>query len=166
LTTTPESIMSLSVLSDLHLKKQAGGGPIQPGMSRKVDTWSGLLTILRVIAKPETESELSWSDRAIAPIVHLGVLPSMREFSSFEKSETVSSRSFGLSRPIGVTSEDEKEFIEAVAEYRARSGRQFPTCSELLEVLKSLGYAKRIWKPVEGWESLVDVIGCQGRSTG
>jgi hypothetical protein len=56
-----------------------------------------------------------------------------------------------VSRPISITVEDEDEFILAVKQYKAQSGRQFPTCSELLEILKSIGYAKRIWKPVEPW---------------
>ncbi len=60
------------------------------------------------------------------------------------------------SRPIRITDGDEHEFIEAVAEYKRRSGRLFPTCSELLEVIQSLGYAKRIWKPVESWPEAFD----------
>jgi len=42
---------------------------------------------------------------------------------------------------------DEIEFMSAMDEYKRRSGRMFPTCSEVLEVLKSLGYAKS--HPVE-----------------
>jgi hypothetical protein len=37
---------------------------------------------------------------------------------------------------------DEIEFMGAMDEYKRRSGRMFPTCSEVLEVLKSLGYEK------------------------
>ncbi len=36
----------------------------------------------------------------------------------------------------------EQEFIEAMREYRASSGRLFPTWSEVLEVLQKLGYRK------------------------
>ena len=39
-------------------------------------------------------------------------------------------------------SPDEIEFMGAMDEYKRRSGRMFPTCSEVLEVLKSLGYGK------------------------
>lgn len=39
-------------------------------------------------------------------------------------------------------SEDEVEFMNALDEYKRRSGRMFPTCSEVLEVIRSLGYAK------------------------
>ena len=36
----------------------------------------------------------------------------------------------------------EIEFMRAMDEYKRRSGRQFPTWSEVLEVLYSLGYRK------------------------
>ena len=36
----------------------------------------------------------------------------------------------------------ELEFMRAMQEYKRRSGRMFPTWSEVLEVLKSLGYEK------------------------
>jgi hypothetical protein len=39
---------------------------------------------------------------------------------------------------------EEIEFMSALDAYKRRSGRMFPTCSEVLEVVKSLGYEKRI----------------------
>jgi hypothetical protein len=36
----------------------------------------------------------------------------------------------------------EVEFMNAMNEYKRRSGRMFPTCSEILEVVQSLGYVK------------------------
>jgi hypothetical protein len=38
---------------------------------------------------------------------------------------------------------DEIEFMSAIEQYKRLNGRMFPTCSEVLEVLKSLGYEKR-----------------------
>jgi hypothetical protein len=38
---------------------------------------------------------------------------------------------------------DEIEFMGAMDGYKRSSGRMFPTCSEVLEVLKSLGYVKQ-----------------------
>ncbi len=38
---------------------------------------------------------------------------------------------------------EEIEFMVALDEYKRASGRMFPTCSEILEVLKKLGYEKR-----------------------
>jgi len=37
---------------------------------------------------------------------------------------------------------DEVEFMHALDAYKRSSGRMFPTCSEVLEVLRGLGYAK------------------------
>jgi hypothetical protein len=37
---------------------------------------------------------------------------------------------------------DEIEFMGAMDEYKRRNGRMFPTCSEVLEVVRSLGYEK------------------------
>ena len=42
---------------------------------------------------------------------------------------------------------EEVEFMGAMDSYKRRSGRMFPTCSEVLEVVRSLGYAKQV--PVE-----------------
>jgi len=38
--------------------------------------------------------------------------------------------------------DDEVEFMTAMDDYKRRSGRQFPTWSEVLEVMRSLGYRK------------------------
>ena len=38
---------------------------------------------------------------------------------------------------------EEVEFMNALDDYKRTSGRMFPTCSEVLEVLRDLGYAKR-----------------------
>lgn len=38
--------------------------------------------------------------------------------------------------------DDEIEFMRALDDYKRRSGRMFPTCSELLEVFRGLGYVK------------------------
>ena len=37
---------------------------------------------------------------------------------------------------------EEIEFMRAMDEYKRKAGRQFPTWSEVLEVLRSLGYEK------------------------
>ena len=36
----------------------------------------------------------------------------------------------------------EVEFMNALDDYKRKSGRMFPTCSEVLEVIRSLGYMK------------------------
>ncbi|NQT40362.1 MAG: hypothetical protein HQ581_22905 [Planctomycetes bacterium] len=37
---------------------------------------------------------------------------------------------------------EEIEFMNAMDDYKRTSGRMFPTCSEVLEVLRKLGYGK------------------------
>lgn len=37
---------------------------------------------------------------------------------------------------------DEVEFMQAMDAYKRKSGRMFPTCSEILEVIRDLGYVK------------------------
>lgn len=38
---------------------------------------------------------------------------------------------------------DEVEFAKAMYEYRRKTGRQFPSWAEVLDVVKSLGYRKK-----------------------
>jgi hypothetical protein len=45
-------------------------------------------------------------------------------------------------------SDEEIDFMKAMDTYKRRSGRQFPTWSEVLEVLKSLGY-RQVAEPSE-----------------
>jgi hypothetical protein len=45
-------------------------------------------------------------------------------------------------------SDDEIDFMKAMDEYKRRSGRQFPTWSEVLEVLRNIGY-RRVAEPTE-----------------
>jgi hypothetical protein len=42
--------------------------------------------------------------------------------------------------------DDEIEFMQAMDAYKRASGRMFPTCSEILEVIRSLGYV-RVTRP-------------------
>ena len=39
-------------------------------------------------------------------------------------------------------SDDEIQFMHALDAYKRTSGRMFPTCSEILEVIRSLGYVR------------------------
>lgn len=52
-------------------------------------------------------------------------------------------------------SEDEIEFMRAVDEYKRKNRRMFPTCSELLEVLRELGYQK-VTDSAQPDESLIE----------
>jgi len=39
-------------------------------------------------------------------------------------------------------SQDDVEFMKAIDEYKRKNGRMFPTWSEVLEVIRGLGYTK------------------------
>jgi hypothetical protein len=41
-------------------------------------------------------------------------------------------------------SADEVEFMGALENYKRANGRMFPTCSEILEVIRGLGYTKSV----------------------
>ena len=45
---------------------------------------------------------------------------------------------------------DEVEFMNALEQYKHQTGRKFPTCGEILEVVRSLGYRKAEETPVGG----------------
>ncbi len=38
---------------------------------------------------------------------------------------------------------DEVEFMQAMDAYKRKNGRMFPTCSEILEVIRDLGYVRQ-----------------------
>jgi hypothetical protein len=38
---------------------------------------------------------------------------------------------------------DEVEFMQAMDVYKRKNGRMFPTCSEILEVIRDLGYVRQ-----------------------
>ncbi|MFK7779430.1 MAG: hypothetical protein QM501_15100 [Gimesia sp.] len=71
-----------------------------------------------------------------------------------EKHEIVDQRKVERRRQIDPTtcerdySEPEVDFMKAMDEYKRKSGRQFPTWSEVLEVIHSMGYRK-VAEPTE-----------------
>lgn len=50
-------------------------------------------------------------------------------------------------------SQDEIEFMRALDDYKRSSGRMFPTCSEILEVIRAMGYVRM---PQDGQASDAD----------
>ena len=56
-------------------------------------------------------------------------------------------------------SSEEREFMAALDEYKRDQGRMFPTCSEILEVIRGLGYVQQtdgVQVNRTGTDSLVD----------
>ena len=52
-------------------------------------------------------------------------------------------------------SDDEIQFMNAMDNYKRASGRMFPTCSEVLEVLRTLGYVKLLSAETKAYEAPV-----------
>jgi hypothetical protein len=48
---------------------------------------------------------------------------------------------------------EEIEFMNALDDYKRRSGRMFPSCSEILEVVRALGYERSAPRPAEPQET-------------
>ena len=48
---------------------------------------------------------------------------------------------------------DEVEFMKAMDDYKRRSGRQFPTWSEVLEVIRDIGYRK-VAQPTQTYDTV------------
>jgi hypothetical protein len=76
------------------------------------------------------------------------VAPWINEKASSKAAVAAAARVAGTRRSIEPTpcdreySDPETEFMHAMQEYKRSSGRMFPTWSEVLEVLRGLGYAK------------------------
>ena len=62
---------------------------------------------------------------------------------------------------------DEIQFMHALDEYKRASGRMFPTCSEILEVVRNLGYQKvsGIVQPDVSLASVSDELGTSQPAT-
>ncbi len=58
-------------------------------------------------------------------------------------------------------SEDEVEFMTALDNYKRKSGRMFPTCSEILEVIRSLGYTKEVEDACDCEDGACDGNSCE-----
>ncbi len=55
-------------------------------------------------------------------------------------------------------SDEEIAFMHAIDEYKRRSGRMFPTCSEILEVIRAMGYVRLNEGDCTPTESLADNV--------
>lgn len=87
------------------------------------------------------------------------------EMSIAERREIIDRRRQDRRRQIDPTtcerdySDNEIEFMRAMDDYKRKSGRPFPTWSEVLEVLMSLGYRKVADPSTLEWRTFGDTIG-------
>jgi len=86
----------------------------------------------------------------------------LREDEASERREIIERRRMDRRRQIDPTtcerdySDQQIEFMRAMDDYKRKSGRPFPTWSEVLEVLLSLGYRKVADPSLMEWKTLGD----------
>ena len=73
---------------------------------------------------------------------HEITVASERRASSSERRKTPRRRQIYPTTCERDYSNDEIEFMHALDAYKRASGRMFPTCSEILEVIRNLGYVR------------------------
>jgi hypothetical protein len=116
------------------------------------------------------------SEKAVAPpkinriakVEALQELPPVQtstEMSNEERREIIDRRRQDRRRQIDPTtcerdySDNEVEFMKAMDDYKRKSGRPFPTWSEVLEVMMSLGYRKVADPSTMEWRTFGDQMG-------
>ena len=98
---------------------------------------------VKVAAKPTSDRRTPKSDDRRASDRRQKDVPVAVERRKLERRTKVNRR-----RQIDPTTcerdytDDELQFMQAMEAYKRASGRMFPTCSEVLEVLRGLGYSK------------------------
>jgi hypothetical protein len=94
-----------------------------------------------------------------------GVVQSATEMTIKERREIIDRRRQDRRRQIDPTtcerdySDNEIEFMRAMDDYKRKSGRSFPTWSEVLEVMMSLGYRKVADPSTMEWRTFGDQMG-------
>ena len=114
----------------------------------------GIFSTFRVnrIKKPETtETKMKQSKKILKSMDEMGkrkLGEDRRKNVESSKAPAVERRQGSRRRQIDPTTcereytDQEVEFMHAMDEYKRNSGRMFPTCSEILEVMSKLGYRK------------------------
>jgi len=91
--------------------------------------------------------------------------PAVTEQSVEERRQIIDRRRLDRRRQIDPTtcerdySDSEIEFMRAMDDYKRKSGRPFPTWSEVLEVIMSLGYRKVADPSTMEWRTFGDSVG-------
>ena len=85
-------------------------------------------------AKAETDNRIDATHRTACDpkqVVATGAQPATKQPRRRHIDPTTCERDYTI---------QEREFMIALNEYKRASGRMFPTCSEILEVIRNLGY--------------------------
>ncbi len=114
-------------------------------------------------SQEQTRSETSSTKPVMeAAETDVAVRRMLREDEAAERREIIERRRMDRRRQIDPTtcerdySDQEIEFMRAMDDYKRKSGRPFPTWSEVLEVLRSLGYRKVADPSLMEWKTLGD----------
>jgi hypothetical protein len=125
------------------------------------------LTSNRKPAAPEKTVAPPKIDRISKVEVPQGLEPvqTSMDMSIQERREIIDRRRQDRRRQIDPTtcerdySDNEVEFMKAMDDYKRKSGRPFPTWSEVLEVMMSLGYRKVADPSTMEWRTFGDQMG-------
>lgn len=99
------------------------------------------------------------------PVPQPELVVSEPEMTIQERREIIDRRRLDRRRQIDPTtcerdySDNEVEFMKAMDDYKRKSGRPFPTWSEVLEVMMSLGYRKVADPSMMEWRTFGDQMG-------
>ena len=121
------------------------------------------LTSNREPAVLEASARENKSKTSVVP--EPGAVQSATEMTIEERREIIDRRRQDRRRQIDPTtcerdySDNEIEFMRAMDDYKRKSGRPFPTWSEVLEVMMSLGYRKVADPSTMEWRTFGDQMG-------
>ena len=115
-----------------------------------------------VIEAKVTEAKTT---RAVKLVPEMESVQTAPEMTIEERREIIDRRRQDRRRQIDPTtcerdySDNEVEFMKAMDDYKRKSGRPFPTWSEVLEVMMSLGYRKVADPSTMEWRTFGDQMG-------
>ena len=115
-----------------------------------------------VIEAKVTEAKTT---RAVKLVPEMESVQTAPEMTIEERREIIDRRRQDRRRQIDPTtcerdySDNEVEFMKAMDDYKRKSGRSFPTWSEVLEVMMSLGYRKVADPSTMEWRTFGDQMG-------
>ena len=88
------------------------------------------------------ENELTSGQWEVAQVSEVAIQDTTDETSMSQPQKAPRRRKIDPTTCAREYSDDEVEFMKALDRYKRENGRQFPTCCEILEVVRGLGYQR------------------------
>ena len=88
------------------------------------------------------ENELTSGQWGVAQVSEVAIQDTTAETSTSQPKKAPRRRKIDPTTCAREYSDDEVEFMKALDRYKRENGRQFPTCCEILEVVRGLGYQR------------------------